>query len=130
MHARQAAAFAAVEATGLSKSDIARIAGTHRSQVSRWVSGDQRPSYDRTMRLAAHLRRRYPDLAEELITAAGYGPAEAEPESSIPPEVLAVIRKNYTPEQQREVIEMLGELSAPPAGERAERDDPGIGRAG
>jgi transcriptional regulator with XRE-family HTH domain len=123
-----------VEATGLSKSDIARIAGTHRSQVSRWVSGDQRPSYDRTMRLAAHLRRGYPDLAEELIAATGYGPAGAEPESSIHPEVLAVIRKRYSPEQQRKAIEMLEELGSP-SGPRAERESseasgPGSERAG
>jgi transcriptional regulator with XRE-family HTH domain len=104
---RQAAAFAAAERTGLTKADIARIAGVHRSQVSRWVSGEQRPSYERTMRLAAHLRREHPELAGELVAAAGYGPVEDGPEPSVPPDVLRVIRKNYAPERQREVIEML-----------------------
>ncbi len=116
MHARQAAVFAAVERTGLTKSDIGRIAGVHRSQVSRWVSGEQRPSYERTMRLAAHLRRGgHEDLAEQLIAAAGYGPVERGPDSTIPDDVLAVIRKRYSPDQQKEIIDMLKELNGPPS---------------
>lgn len=134
MHAwqrsRQAAAFAAAERTGLSKSEIARIAGVHRSQVSRWVSGEQQPSYERAMRLAAHLRRDHPELAAELVAAAGYGEPEPQPESSIPADVLRVIRKNYDPDQQREIIEMLRELSGPPGGASSERSGGEPRRAG
>jgi transcriptional regulator with XRE-family HTH domain len=118
-----AAAFAAVERTGLSKSDIGRIAGVHRSQVSRWVSGEQRPSYDRTMRLAGYLKRDNPELADELVAATGYGgPVERGPDSTIPADVLAVIKKNYPPDQQRQIIEKLesiGQPGEPPATEQS-----------
>lgn len=115
MHARQAAVFAAVEATGLSKSDIGRIAGVHRSQVSRWVSGEQRPSYERTMRLAAHLKARHPGLAEELIEAAGYGePVEQGPDSTIDGDVLAALRRAYRgePGKLAEAIKAIEEVDA------------------
>lgn len=111
MHARQAAVFKAVEATGLTRSDIARIAGIHRSQVSRWISGEQRPSYERTMRVAAHLRREdRGELAEQLITATGYGvPAEPVPELDDDPETLEVLRSAYRddPGKVREVAKRL-----------------------
>ena len=59
----------------------------------------------------------------------------AEPEPSIPPEVLAVIRRNYPPEQQREAIEMLESLGAPsgPPGREPSQSgapEPETGRAG
>jgi transcriptional regulator with XRE-family HTH domain len=120
MHTRQAAAFAAVERTGLTKSDIAKIAGTHRSQVSRWASGEQRPSYERTMRLAAHLRPRHPELAEELVAATGYGPVEADPESAIPPEVRRVIERAPRDDQwKRDAIEALEAIGRGGRGEAA-----------
>ena len=55
--------------------------------------------------------------------------ADQQPEPRrIPPDVLAVIGK-YPPEQQRDIIEMLGELTGPPSEkERSESDAPG--RAG
>lgn len=134
MNARQAAAFTAAEATGLSKSDIARITGTHRSQVSRWTSGEQRPSYDRTMRLAAHLARTRPDVAEELVAAAGYGPPEPDP--PVPPDVLAVMSR-YTPDEQAKIIEELRKASEAArdgqqerAGGPSRRDAGGTRRAG
>jgi transcriptional regulator with XRE-family HTH domain len=105
MRSRQAAAFAAVEAAGLSKTDIGRIAGVHRSQVSRWVSGEQRPSYERTMRLAAYLRREHPALAEEVITAAGYG-GDPDPEPLVDPELAAALRK-HVPDDAEEIIAEL-----------------------
>lgn len=125
MRARQAAAFAAVERTGLTKTDIGKIAGVHRSQVSRWVSGEQRPSYERTMRLADHLKRDRPELAEELIAATGYGPVERGLDSTVPPDVLALIRKRYNPDQQREIIAKLEELGGGAPGEASGRSDPG-----
>jgi transcriptional regulator with XRE-family HTH domain len=105
MRSRQAVAFAAVEAAGLSKTDIGRIAGVHRSQVSRWVSGEQRPSYERTMRLAAHLRRDRPDLADEIISATGYG-GDPPPDPLVDPEVAAILRRRY-PEDAEEYIAEL-----------------------
>ena len=45
-------------------------------------------------------------------------PEPAEPASSIPPDVLRVIRKRYDVDEQREIIEMLEQLSA-----RAEQDE-------
>lgn len=78
--ARLAAVFAAMTAAGLSKSDIARIAGVHRSQVSRWFTGETRPTYDTAMRLAAGIRPVHPELADEFVSAAGYGgPGEPAP---------------------------------------------------
>lgn len=38
------------------------------------------------------------------------------PKPAIPPDVLAVIKENYDADQQREIIAMLEELSAPRAG--------------
>src|SRR5215469_9063524 len=77
MHAwqprRLADAFGAVSDTGLTRSDIARIAGVHRSQVSRWFRGEQRPGYDSAMLIAGYLRQQHPDLADEFTAAAGYG---------------------------------------------------------
>jgi transcriptional regulator with XRE-family HTH domain len=108
MRSRQAVAFAAVEAAGLTKTDIGRIAGVHRSQVSRWVSGEQRPSYERTMRLAAHLRREHPALAEEVIAAAGYG-GEPDPEPLVDPRLVETLRE-LAPEKADEWIAELEDI--------------------
>jgi transcriptional regulator with XRE-family HTH domain len=104
MRARQAATFAAVEATGLSKTEIGRIAGVHRSQVSRWASGEQQPSYERTMRLAGYLRNEHPALAEEVIAASGYGPPESEP--LVDPQLADALRR-YVPRDAEETIAKL-----------------------
>src|SRR5258708_38965105 len=80
--ARLAAVFNAMTDAGLSKSDIAKIAGVHRSQVSRWFTGETRPTYDTAMRLAAGITHDgHPELADEFVIAAGYGgPAPLPPE--------------------------------------------------
>lgn len=109
------------------------MAGVNRSQVNRWSRGENRPSHDAVRRLAAAVWREHPRLARELVEASGYPWTEpaAVPKPSIPADVLAVIRKRYSPEQQREVIEMLESLSGPPEEEGSERrDDDGYGRAG
>lgn len=128
MDARQAAALTAVEATGLSKSDIAKIAGIHRSQASRWFSGDQRPSYDRVMRLANYLRREHPGLADELIAATGYGPPGAEPEPPIDPDVLKALKRAYRddPEKLQEAILAIAEVEGAASG----RSEEGPSRSG
>jgi transcriptional regulator with XRE-family HTH domain len=112
MRARQAAAFAAVEATGLSKSDIGRIAGVHRSQVSRWASGEQQPSYERTMRLAGYLRTEHPGLADELIAACGYG-GEPGPEPLVHPELAESLRKHVHEDAERIIAELERRRAAP-----------------
>lgn len=77
------------------------------------------------MRLADHLKRERPELAEELIAATGYGPVERGPDSTIPPDVLALIRKRYDPDQQREIIAMLEEYGGGAPSESSGRSDPG-----
>ena len=111
---RLPAALAAIEDAGLSKSDIAKIASVHRSQVSRWFSGENRPGYDAAMRIAGYLRRDNPQLAGEFTAAAGYGgPAEPEPESPVPPDLLALIRRRFPPDKQQEAIDALEDILAP-----------------
>lgn len=106
--ARLAAIFIAAEKLGLAKSDIARIAGVHRSQVSRWASGEQRPSYDRAMRIAGYLERDHEDMAREFVAAAGYGgPIEPEEQPVISPALLAAIRKDIDPADQQRVIDAV-----------------------
>jgi transcriptional regulator with XRE-family HTH domain len=119
---RLPAALAAIEDAGLSKSDIAKIAGVHRSQVSRWFSGEHRPGYDPAMRVAGYLRREHPRLADEFTAAAGYGgPAEPEPESPVPPELTALIRRLLPPDRQQEAIDALADILFAPT-------EPGEGR--
>lgn len=119
--ARQAAVLAQAERAGLTKSAIARIAGVHRSQLSRWFRGEQRPGYDAAMRIIGWLQQEQPQLADEFAAATGYGgPVEPEPEPSIPPEVLADIRRLYPPWKQDLAIEALEGLpTEPPGGEES-----------
>lgn len=132
--ARLAAAIARLKDAGMTESQIARAAGVGRSTVNRWARGANRPDHDAIRRLGGAAFRRYPDLARELVEASGY--AWAEPSAApgpppVPPEVLAVIRRNYPPEQQREVIAMLEELSGGASAGESEDNGPGTAsRAG
>lgn len=135
--ARQANAFAAVERTGLSKSDIGRIAGVHRSQVSRWVSGEQRPSYERAMRLAGHLRTAHPELAAELIAATGYGVPSDQAETDVlaeefGPERADRLRREFARrgEKGAEALRALLEVLSPPAAAQPEDESPPSRAAG
>lgn len=61
--------------TGLTPQDIADMAGVSRPQVSRWMSGTNRPGFDATAKLARAIQAGYPgqrDLATGLLAAAGY----------------------------------------------------------
>jgi transcriptional regulator with XRE-family HTH domain len=116
---RFAAALGALEDAGLTQSRLARLAGVHRSQVNRWSRGENRPGYDPVRRLAVATWRQHPGIARELVEASGYPWAEpAATEPPIPPDVLRVISRYYSPDQQREVIEKLGEVG-PPEGDEA-----------
>lgn len=138
MHARQArftAVLAAMEDTGLSKSVIASIAGVHRSQVSRWFSGEHRPGYEAAMRVAGYLQHDYPELAARFIAAAGYGgPAEPDPDP-ISPDLMDSIRRDYPPKTQNRIIDLLRrELNPPnpptePGEEGGSAAQPGAGLA-
>src|SRR5258708_34418422 len=91
--ARLAAVFNAMTDAGLSKSDIAKIAGVHRSQVSRWFTGETRPTYDTAMRLAAGITHDgHPELADEFVIAAGYGGPAALPPKPEPAPLGGLLR--------------------------------------
>lgn len=113
---RLAAVIAAIENTGRTRAEIGRLAGRDGSGATRWAKGTHLPLWPAVKSLSDAIRSDNPELADSLLDAWHYysDPVEPGPGSSIPPEVLAVIRKNYTPEKQREAIRMLEELSAPP----------------
>jgi transcriptional regulator with XRE-family HTH domain len=101
---------------GLSQAELAAQLRVHKGTVGDW----ERDKY---------FPERHYGLLNKLLGVTLRPPgAAAEPD--IPPDVLAVIRKNYTPEQQREAIEMLGQLgpSGSPEGEPSQGD--GSERAG
>jgi transcriptional regulator with XRE-family HTH domain len=114
---RLAAVLAAAEQAGLTKSDVARIARVHRSQVSRWFNGYQRPGYDAAMRVAGYLEKEQPALAAEFTAAAGYsGPVEPGPQPLIPPGWRAIIARKPAAERhlwEQAALEFLGELQVP-----------------
>lgn len=125
---RIAAALARLEDTGLSQPEMARQAGVSQSTVNRWSRGKVRPGYDAVRRLAVAVWRKQPELARELVEASGYPWAEPDAAPDPPPipaDVLEVIRKNYDPDEQAEIIEMLTELSAGRDG----LTEPGEGRS-
>lgn len=124
MHARYprvAEAITAILDAGLTKSDIARLAGRDASQVSRWAVGSQRPGYETATQLAAGLRPAHPELAEQLLVASGYAGPGGEPPVPplISPSLLASIRREVSPEDQERVIEAI-ERTLAPGGEPTE----------
>lgn len=77
------AALAAIQDQGLGQGEIAKLAGVNRSQVNRWARGENRPTYDKALRLARRIGVRHPGLAAALMAASGYtwdGVTEPEPE--------------------------------------------------
>lgn len=117
-------ALAAMQEEGYTQGDIARLSGVNRSQVNRWARGENRPTYDRALQLARHIGRRHPAVAAQFMTASGYtwaGDTEPEPEPAIPPDLMAVIRRTLSPEEQERAIAALNEtLSGPAAPATAE----------
>lgn len=80
----QAALQRLMQDAGLERQDIAELAGIDRSQVSRWISGANRPRFDALQQLARAVRSGYPGSAgmvSEMLLAAGYpdGAAAAVP---------------------------------------------------
>jgi transcriptional regulator with XRE-family HTH domain len=86
---------------------------------------------ERTVQNLEAGKRPQPLIRGKIEKALGWPPGEMDriatapdpaPEPSVPPDVLRVIRRNYPPERQAEVIEMLeaiereqrGEAQAPP----------------
>lgn len=110
---------------GWGVAELARRAKVGRPTIYGWRDNPGKPQSGPVNAVADVLgidRRRANELAGVLVPAR---------ESSIPPDVLAVIRKRYSPEQQREAIEMLESLSGPPEEEESERQDgDGYDRAG
>lgn len=60
------------DAMGLNTAELGRLAGVSRSQASRWGRGAHQPAYARVRQLAAAVYGDFPELAQELMTAAGY----------------------------------------------------------
>lgn len=73
-------ALAAIQDEGFTQADLAELADVNRSQVNRWTRGENRPTYDKALLLARRIARKNQRLADEFMTAAGYGPPGAEPE--------------------------------------------------
>jgi transcriptional regulator with XRE-family HTH domain len=111
---------------GWSKTTLSERSGISRSTIDNWQRNPRKPQASAVNAVADSLGIPR-EKAHEL---AGVLPVERGPGSTVPDEVLAVIRKNYTPEKQREVIEMLEQLSGPPGTEPSEASDPGSERAG
>lgn len=128
---RFAAVITAIEHTGKSRAEIGRMAGRDGSATTRWAKGTHMPAWSGAKALADALKREHPGLADELLAAWHFysDPAEAPAGSAIHPEVLRVLQKHYTPEQQAQAIELLEELSAAPADAPSAHDGPGAARA-
>lgn len=72
---RFAAAVASIlDAMDMSAADLARMAGISRSQASRWARGAHQPAYPNVRQLGIAVYRKHPELAQELMAAAGYPP--------------------------------------------------------
>ena len=79
--------------TGLSQADLGMLAGRARTQINRWTRAENQPAYDAVSRLAAAITARFPDLrdiAEQLMSAAGYGGEVPAPEPTTVPEPVVV----------------------------------------
>lgn len=135
--ARVITVLAAIKDAGISVPVMSRRSGVTRSTIYRWMAGEVQPDYNKVYSLAYAVWPRQPRLARELVEASGYAwaePAEAPGPPPIPDDVMDVIRKNYPPEKQAEIIEMLAELSErdvePGPGDQSQRPGGATGRAG
>lgn len=111
---------------------MTRMAGAHRSTIYRWIKGEVQPDYEPVYRLAYAIWEQYPGLAQELVEASGYAWAEPDqaPEPLVPPEVTAVIRKNYSPEQQGKVLALLESMASERRAWEQSEDDAASPRVG
>lgn len=119
---RLAAVIAAIEKTGRTKATVGRLAGRDGSAASRWAKGTHLPGWSAVRSLSDAIRADSPELADQLLEAWHYysDPVERGPDSTVPAEVLRVIRRNYPPERQREAIEALESLGPErPSGEQS-----------
>lgn len=103
--------------TDLSQEQLARLAGRHRTQFNRWTRAENQPRYDAVSRLASAIIADHPeaaDLAEQLLTAAGYG-------GSSPPTAPASEAKAPSPPQS-------SAHSPPPTIEAPAQDEQSVSR--
>ena len=119
---RIAAVLSEIEKTGRSRAEIGRLAKRDGSNATRWAQGTHLPGWPAVKSLADAIRGDSPDLAGRLLEAWHYysDPVERGPDSTVPPDVLALIRRRYPdPEQQRRAIRALEEVGDPtePPGE-------------
>ena len=91
---RLAAVIAEIEKTGYSRAEIGRMAGRDGSGATRWAKGTHLPLWGAVKSLADAIRGDSPELADSLLEAWHYysDPVERGPDSTIPDDVLRVIR--------------------------------------
>lgn len=109
---------------GMKQRDLAERMGVHVTTVGYW----ERNKFFPEQHWAALNK-----LLHINLTAPGGSPAGQEPDSTVPPEVLEMIRRYYPdPEQQRRAILALEELEEPngPPGEARYEPGTGTSRAG
>lgn len=102
----------------LTQAQLALQLGVHKNTVADWEKDKYFPD------------RHYHALNKILHISLG-GPAEQGPDSTVPPDVLALIRRRYPdPEQQRQAIEALEEVGEPNGPHGEAQSAPEAGHAG
>jgi transcriptional regulator with XRE-family HTH domain len=101
----------AIDDTGLSQREVAGLAGVSHSQISRWMNGLHRPSYDNVRQLAGGLQQLRPslgDLTAPLLRAAGYGDPLTAEERAAAEAFIAALREGRARIHAREAAEREG----------------------
>jgi transcriptional regulator with XRE-family HTH domain len=109
----------------LTQAEIGALAGRDRTQVNRWTRATNKPAYEAMRRLTGNIAGRSPELAElaqQLMSAAGYGdrvnvpdePMKPAPEPATPyddPDEAAIWRiTTLSPVERRTLIGVLQAL--------------------
>jgi transcriptional regulator with XRE-family HTH domain len=114
--------------TGLNRAKLAGLVGMNPSQVSRWLTGANKPNAESLVAIGEVLRKRYPDLdvgPDELL-ASVYGPllsdSEAPPTTAVPGQV-APSRVSGTGDGTSAIDAALKQIEAVAAALRAEMQE-------
>lgn len=102
--------------------ELAERMGVHVTTVGYWERNRFFPEQHwAALNKLLHINLRPPGAAGEG------GDVERGPDPTIPPDVLAVIRKNYSPERQREIIETLKSIEREQRGEELPPSEQHVG---